>query len=60
MLCSNGICAVYTCSKNDVISLVRNDYCALGLGLKLELGLRSELWLGLGLVEIRASVVDSF
>jgi len=36
-----GICTVYTCSKNDVISLVRKRYCAVGLELTL------------GLVEIR-------
>jgi len=38
---------LYTFSKNDVISLVRKRYCALGLRLQLGLGL------GLGLAEIR-------
>jgi len=30
---STGICPMYTCSKNDVISSVRKRYCGLELGL---------------------------
>jgi len=47
------IFSLYTILKNDVISLVRKRYWALGIGLGLRLKLGLGLDLGLGLAEIR-------